>query len=112
MNRYSRAQPQRSALFIDEAIIEWRGVRCHVRQDKCFRNSVGWCRIAIRVEQPSGHPLPIDESGAHAIELEQAKVREAGGVAAYFIAWLDREAESKRYARALFAWNQRDLFGS
>jgi hypothetical protein len=53
---------------------------------------------------------PITATGYVAHFLDAEELAAAGGPAAYFSAWLDREAQTKAWHRAEFAWRQGDLF--
>lgn len=89
----------------------WAGVRCRVRVQANHRGNVGWSLIDIQVVSPAGHPLPIAESGYHSHQLDEDELAAAGGVGAYYRAWLDRDAAHYRYIKALNVYRQRDLFG-
>lgn len=72
--------------------------------------STGWSHIELRVVRPKRKPVPITDTGYLSYFLEEDELIAAGGAMAFFRAWLDREAGSKAYARALAAWAQLDLF--
>lgn len=65
--------------------------------------------IEITVRTPEGAPLPVTETGYRAEFLAHRLIDEAGGVAAYVTAWLDREAASKAWERLEFRWRQLEL---
>ena len=72
--------------------------------------SPGWSHIELRVVKPKGMPVPITDTGYLSHFLDEADLKAAGGAVAFFRAWLDREADSKAYRKALARWQQLDLF--
>lgn len=72
--------------------------------------SAGWSHIELRVLKSKGRPVPITDTGYLSHFLDEADLKAAGGAAAFFRAWLDREADSKAYRKALARWQQLDLF--
>jgi hypothetical protein len=72
--------------------------------------STGWSHIELRVLKPKGRPVPITDTGYLSHFLDEGDLKAAGGAVAFFRAWLDREAESKAYCKALARWQQLDLF--
>lgn len=87
----------------------WRGVEMTASHEPNYISD-GWTHIALRVIKPKGKPVPITDTGFRSHFLDEDEVVEAGGAAAFFRAWLDREAESKAYRLALAKWQQLDLF--
>lgn len=87
----------------------WRNVTCRVEHIRDWRNE-GWSRLILRVAHPRGAPLPLTENSYFEHQMDEDDIKLSGGVINFFIAWLDRDALSTRYAQALYAWNQGDLF--
>ncbi len=94
------------------AEFEWSGVQCRVRVEANYRGNAGWSRIDIQVLTPTGHPLPIAESGTHSHQLDADELAAAGGPVAFYRAWLEKDSRHYRYTKALDAYHQADLFGS
>ncbi|HRD76441.1 MAG TPA: hypothetical protein PK264_10955 [Hyphomicrobiaceae bacterium] len=86
----------------------WRHASCRVRHTRDYI-SKGWSHIELTVISPRGAPLPITSTGYLSHFLDEADLAAAGGP---FLAWLDREAASKAWHRAEFAWRQGDLFAT
>jgi hypothetical protein len=72
--------------------------------------SAGWSHIELRVVKPKGRPVPITNTGYLSHFLDETDLKAAGGAVAFFREWLDREADSKAYRKALARWQQLDLF--
>jgi len=87
----------------------WRDLTCRVDHIRDWRID-GWSRLIIKVVHPRGAPLPFAESGYFEHQLDEDDLTAAGGATRFLSAWLDRDAMSPRYAQALFAWKQGDLF--
>ena len=87
----------------------WRHATCRVRHTRDYI-SKGWSHIELTVVSPKGAPLPITSTGYLSHFLDEADLTAAGGPVAFFLAWLHREASSKAWHRAEFAWRQGDLF--
>jgi hypothetical protein len=87
----------------------WRDVACHVEHIPDWKIE-GWSKLIIRVQFPRGAPLPFSERGFHLCELDEDELKAAGGVVAFLLTWLDRDAINPRYAEALYRWKQGDLF--
>jgi len=87
----------------------WRGIRCSVVHTRGHINA-GWSRLQFRVLSDRAPPVPITHARYLAHELDEDEVIAAGGTVAFMLAWLDREAETPGYAKALAAWKQLDLF--
>ena len=104
--RGKRAAPVRKTTV--EKLV-WRHAACRVRHTRDYI-STGWSHIELVLVSPKGAPLPITSTGYLSHFLDEAELAAAGGPAAFFLAWLDREARSKTWHRAEFAWRQGDLF--
>ena len=87
----------------------WRHATCRVRHTRDYI-SKGWSHIELMVTSPKGAPLPITSTGYLSHFLDAADLAAAGGPVAFFLAWLDRDATTKAWHRAEFAWRQGDLF--
>lgn len=87
----------------------WRGIEMSATHSRDWL-SVGWSHLEMRVINPRGVPVPITTTGYLSHFTEEDIVKAAGGPAAFFLAWLEREAGSKAYRKALARWQQLDLF--
>lgn len=87
----------------------WRSIKMTATHTPNYL-SEGWSHIELRVVSKGAPPIPITETGYRSHFLDEEDLKAAGGPAAYFLAWLDREASSKAYARAMQKWRQMDLF--
>ncbi len=87
----------------------WRGIELSATHSPDYI-SAGWSHIELRVVKPKGRPVPITDTGYLSHFLDENDLKAAGGPAAFFLAWLDREADSKAYRKALARWQQLDLF--
>lgn len=87
----------------------WRGIEMSATHSPNYI-SAGWSHIELRVVKPKGRPVPITDTGYLSHFLDEADLKAAGGPVAFFRAWLDREADSKAYRKALARWQQLDLF--
>ena len=87
----------------------WRGVEMTATHEPNYISD-GSSHIELRVVNPKGKPVPITDTGYLSHFLDEDELAGAGGAAAFFRAWLDREAESKAYRLALAKWQQLDLF--
>lgn len=87
----------------------WRGIEMTATHTRDYI-STGWSHLELRVVKPKGIPVPITTTGYLSHFTEEELVKAAGGPAAFFLAWLDREADSKDYRKALARWQQLDLF--
>lgn len=91
------------------ARFSWRGIEMTATHTPDYI-STGWCHIELRVIKPKGMPIPITTTGYLSHFLDEDDLKAAGGPAAFFLAWLEREAGSKAYKAALAKWRQLDLF--
>lgn len=87
----------------------WRGVEMTSTHTPDYI-SAGWSHIELRVIKPKGKPVPITSTGYISHFLDEDLLKAAGGPAAFFLAWLDRDADTKAYRIALAKWQQLDLF--
>lgn len=87
----------------------WRDVECSVEHIPDWKID-GWSKLIIRVVHPRGAPLPFSERGYHVRELDEDELKAAGGVVAFLLSWLERDATAPRYLEAIYRWKQRDLF--
>ena len=72
--------------------------------------SKGWSHIEIVVLTPKGAPIPITATGYRSHFLDQDFLIEAGGPVAFFLAWIEREARTRQWAKTEFKWRQLELF--
>lgn len=87
------------------AKLVWRDVTCRVRTTPNYI-SKGWTHIELIVVSPKGAPLPITTTGYLSHFLDEDALKQAGGPVAKFLAWIEREASSKAWAKTEFAWRQ------
>lgn len=88
----------------------WRGIDMTATHTRDWLSD-GWSHLELHVMKPKGIPIPITTTGYLSHFTEEDIVKAAGGPAAFFLAWLDRETHSKAYKAALGKWRQLDLFG-
>lgn len=89
----------------------WRGIEMSATHSPNFI-STGWSHLEMRVLKTKGKPVPITDTGYLSHFLDENDVKAAGGPAAFFLAWLERESSSKAYAKSLARWQQLDLFAT
>ena len=89
--------------------MRWRGVSLKLSEINNPRWS-GWTILHLEVVAARDTPVPITNTGflQHGIDAEELSA--AGGAVAFMTAWLDREAETPRFRRAVARWKQGDLF--
>ena len=87
----------------------WHGIEMSATHTPNYI-STDWSHIELRVVKPKGVPVPITDTGYLSHFLDANELRANGGAVAFFLAWLDHEANSKAYAKALAKWRQLDLF--
>jgi hypothetical protein len=87
----------------------WHGIEMSATHSPDYI-SAGWSHLELRVLKPKGRPVPITDTGYLSHFLDEDDLKAAGGPAAFFLAWLEREASSKAYKLALARWQQLDLF--
>lgn len=90
--------------------LTWCGVRLAFRYQP---TSLGgyYAHLEVRVmASPEGRPIPITDTDYRSRFVFPPEVEEAGGATAYLRHWLDREAKSVAYQRALARWRQPELF--
>lgn len=90
--------------------LTWRGIEMTATHTRDWLSD-GWSHLELRVMKPKGIPVPITTTGYLSHFTEEDIVKAAGGPAAFFLAWLERETHSKTYKEALAKWRQLDLFG-
>lgn len=90
-------------------ILVWEGVTLLISYKPRWLQTTT-AHLEINVVQPEGAPLPVTDTGYRSHFLPYGIVEEAGGPVVYVQAWLDREARSAEYRRALERWRQLDLF--
>lgn len=87
----------------------WRDVTCKVRHTPNYLQQ-GWSHIELIVTAPKDAPLPITTTGYLSHFLDTEQLADAGGPAAFFLAWIEREAKTRQWAKREFAWRQLELF--
>ena len=87
----------------------WRGIEMTATHTRDWLSN-GWSHLELRVMTPKGILVPITTTGYLSHFTEEDIVKAAGGPAAFFLAWLERETHSKPYKAALAKWQQLDLF--
>jgi hypothetical protein len=107
--RKKAVRTKKPAPKMTTARLVWRDVTCRVR---CTPNyiSKGWTHIELIVVSPKGAPLPITSTGYLSHFLDEDVLKRAGGPVPLFLAWIEREATSKAWAKTEFKWRQMDLF--
>ena len=87
----------------------WRHVTCKVIERP---NYMGDCDTLLELHVIAARhvPVPVTSTGFLAHFMTTAALKNAGGPAAFFKDWMDREAASKTYQAALYRWRQGDLF--
>lgn len=86
----------------------WNGVTVSVRHQRDYI-SKGWDHIELRVVAPKGAILPITATGYLSHFLTPAELKAAGGPVAFFKAWIEQEAKSKKWREADFRSRQLKL---
>jgi hypothetical protein len=86
----------------------WRDVTARVRHTPNYI-SKGWSHIELTVVTPKGAPLPVTATGYLSHFLDADDLKRAGGAVAFFLAWIEREAKTKAWAKREFAWRQLKL---
>lgn len=97
--------PETPVLNIAHITFFWRGLRFSAHH---VRNHIiaGWSHITLRVLTVDPPPDPLTQGGIHTHALDEDDITDAGGLAAYYTHWLDREAATLRYAKELADWRQ------
>lgn len=108
LRKKTTSKPKQEARKTTERFT-WRGVSMTATHTRNWLSD-GWSHLELRVVKPKGIPVPITTTGYLSHFTEEDLVRTAGGPAAFFLAWLDREAGSKKYLSTLARWQQLDLF--
>lgn len=88
---------------------QWREFRLRIRHTPDYL-SKGWSHLELHLVAPKGAPLPITATGYLSHFLGEDQLNAAGGPIAFFRAWLEREAKTKKWSKAEFRWRQGDLF--
>lgn len=86
----------------------WRHLRCKLHETAHY-GITGWTLLQLEVIAARDTPCPLTSTGYLAHGIDATELTEAGGAIAFVTAWLDREAEAKRYQRSEFNWRQGDL---
>jgi hypothetical protein len=97
------AQPKTS-----RSKLVWRGVTIAVTYKP--GGIAGYGHLELRVLAPEDVPIPVTETGYRSHFLFAQQVKAAGGPVAYVRRWLEQEARSPAYRRALERWRQLELF--
>lgn len=87
----------------------WRDVSLNVTATPNYLHD-GWTHLELRVLAPKSAPLPLTQTGYLSHFIDADELVAAGGAVAFFGAWLEREAKSKRWQATEFRWRQGDLF--
>ncbi|MGA9580423.1 MAG: hypothetical protein WBR13_00460 [Allosphingosinicella sp.] len=103
------AQPARPKRRITKHKLIWQSVTLAVSYEA--ESFASHAHLELRVLAPEGMPIPVTETGYRSHFLPRGYVEDAGGPVAYVRRWLDREATSQTYRRALARWRQLELFG-
>ena len=89
--------------------IEWRGIRLVIRHQIDYLWA-GQSHIEIDVVAPSRAAIPITETGYRSHFIGTLELINAGGAVTFVTAWLDREANSKKWIARELREAQGDLF--
>ena len=54
--------------------------------------------------------IPITATGYRSHFLDQELLVESGGPVGFFLDWIEREARTRKWAKAEFKWRQLELF--
>lgn len=87
----------------------WREVTLRVRHRRDYLTP-GTDHIELIVIAPEGAPVPITDTGYRSHFIGAEELRRSGGPCAFFLAWIEREAKSKAWAKTEFEWRQLELF--
>ena len=87
----------------------WRSVKMTATHTPNYLSD-GWSHIELRVVTKDAPPIPITTTGYLSHFLDEEELKAAGGPAAFFLAWIERESNSKPYKRATQKWQQLELF--
>jgi hypothetical protein len=90
-------------------VATWRRVRFRARFTADYLID-GCNHLELIVLAPKGAALPITETGYLSHFDTEARVADATATLAFFIAWLDREADTKRWRTHELKRAQLDLF--
>ncbi|HEV2818246.1 MAG TPA: hypothetical protein VGW40_13620 [Allosphingosinicella sp.] len=90
-------------------ILEWRGVTIHIGYEAAWHGD-SWAHLELHVRHPEDAPLPVTDTGYRSHFLPRESVEDAGGPAAYVMAWLDEAAECKAWRAGELARRQLSLF--
>ena len=87
----------------------WRDITCRVRRTPNYI-SKGWTHLELIVVTPKGAPVPITTTGYLSHFLDEDLLAKNGGPVAFFLAWIEREARTPKWAKTEFKWRQLELF--
>jgi hypothetical protein len=87
----------------------WRDVTCRITHTPDYI-SKGWTHLELIVMKPKGAPVPITSTGYLSHFLDEDLLAKHRGPVAFFLGWIEREARTKRWAKAEFKWRQLELF--
>lgn len=104
------ARPSRSKNVVTQRFT-WRSTTLSVTHTPDYINA-GWSHLELHVIAPKGAPIPLTATGYLSHFMDSDDLGTAGGAVAFFTAWLDREATSKRWQKMDARWRQGDLFTS
>lgn len=89
--------------------VQWREFKLRIKHTPDYINP-GWSHVELHLVSPKGAPLPITTTGYKSHFLTEEELQAAGGPVKLLIAWLDREAQSKKWAKTEYKWRQLELF--
>jgi hypothetical protein len=93
---------------VETCTFTWRDLKLRVDHTPDVINA-GWSHLELICLEPADAPLPLGYAQLFVHEMDEDRLRAAGGAAAFFIDWLDRAGSTPAYERALFRWRQKDL---
>lgn len=106
--RRHAATKKRARESSSSATFTWRHLTLRVTHTPNYLHQ-GWSHLELRVLTPVNAPCPVTATGylSHFIDADALQV--AGGMVAFFTAWLEREAATKAWRVAEAKWRQLEL---
>lgn len=109
MSKLKKKPAKAKSLHKTSERFSWNGITISVRHQRDYI-SKGWDHIELQVVAPKGAILPITATGYLSHFLTPADLKAAGGPVAFFKAWIEQEAKSKKWHDTNFKSRQGDLF--
>jgi len=96
----------RSDYLCEDITFTWRNIRFRARHYRNHRGNIGWSKIVLTVLTPNAPPDPLTHDGYVGTTLDEDAITASGGLQIYFEEWLNRQAETVAYAKAIADWKQ------